>query len=99
MTVKHRLRFPRRSAAHAGLQSSLSRVGNSRRVGDALVEGFAAAGHAPDLEHLPDHVEGFLRDCLTCRGAAGLVPPKKGRGSGELANGPDEVLRNFNCLR
>jgi hypothetical protein len=80
-------------------RSSPHRDGNSRRVGYALVEGYQAAGHASKPVHLPDRVEGFLRDCLTCRGAAGLVPPKKGRGSRKLANGPDEVLRNFNCLR
>ena len=88
MTMRHRC-APRNDRPRVLVFSSSPRSdGNSRRVGDALVEGFVAAGHVSELAHLPDHVEGFLRECLTCRGAAGLVPPKKGRGSGKLANGP-----------
>ncbi len=53
------------------ISSSPRRNGNSRRLAEALVEGSAAAGHAPELIHLPDHVGEFLRDCRTCRDAAG----------------------------
>lgn len=53
------------------LSSSPRRNGNSRRLAEALVEGSAAAGHAAELVHLPDHVRSFLRDCRTCRDAAG----------------------------
>jgi len=53
------------------LSSSPRRDGNSRRLAEALVEGAAAAGHAAELAHLPDHVSDFLRDCRTCRGADG----------------------------
>jgi len=53
------------------LSSSPRRNGNSRRLAEALAEGAAAAGHAVDLAHLPDHIGGFLRDCRECRGADG----------------------------
>jgi multimeric flavodoxin WrbA len=53
------------------LSSSPRRNGNSRRLAEAAVAGAAAAGHAVELAHLPDHVSGFLRDCRECRDAEG----------------------------
>lgn len=49
------------------LSSSPRRNGNSRRLAEAVVEGATEAGHQAILVHLPDHVQGMLRDCRQCR--------------------------------
>ncbi len=49
------------------LSSSPRRKGNSRKAAEALLEGAAAAGHATELIHLADHVQGLLRNCRECR--------------------------------
>lgn len=52
--------------------SSSPRIkGNSHCLAEAVVEGALAVGHDARLVHLPDHVEGFLRDCRACRKADG----------------------------
>jgi len=53
------------------LASSPRRDGNSARMAAAAADGARAAGHDVALEHLDDHVRHFLRDCRTCRDAAG----------------------------
>jgi multimeric flavodoxin WrbA len=53
------------------LHASPRRRGNSEALAKACLAGAAAAGHETDLVHLPDHVQGHLRDCRTCRSAAG----------------------------
>lgn len=52
--------------------SSSPRIeGNSHCLAEAVVEGALAAGHDARLVHLPDHVDGFLRDCRACRNPDG----------------------------
>ena len=53
------------------LASSPRRDGNSARLAAAAADGARAAGHDTALEYLDDHMRHFLRDCRTCRDAAG----------------------------
>lgn len=53
------------------LSASPRRDGNSRLLAEAFLEGAADAGHRVELMHLDDHIDGFLRDCRTCRGPDG----------------------------
>lgn len=53
------------------LSSSPRKDGNSRLLGEAVLEGAAAAGHETELVDLAGAVNTPLRDCRTCRLADG----------------------------
>jgi multimeric flavodoxin WrbA len=53
------------------VSSSPRRDGNSRLLAEAALDGVREAGHAAELVHLDDHLEGFLRDCRRCRSPEG----------------------------
>ena len=55
---------PRKVVALCG---SPRRNGNARRLAEALCEGAGKAGHETELIHIPDWVDGMLRDCKECR--------------------------------
>lgn len=49
------------------LSASPRKDGNSRLLGEAVVDGARSAGHAAALFDLEDHATGFVRDCRRCR--------------------------------
>ena len=53
------------------LCASPRRDGNSRMLGEAVLEGAERAGHSPKLIDLGDTMAGMLRDCRSCRLADG----------------------------
>jgi putative NADPH-quinone reductase len=53
------------------LAGSPRRDGNSWRLAESLQKGSEAASCKTDLVYLPDYIEGFLRDCRTCRDSNG----------------------------
>jgi multimeric flavodoxin WrbA len=53
------------------VSSSPRRDGNSRLLAEAVLAGAADAGHETELVDLDEVLDGFLRDCRTCRGPDG----------------------------
>ena len=63
------------------LCSSPRQEGNSARLARAVAAGLAASGHDTETVYLSDTINGFIRDCRTCRRADGTCSIDDGHAS------------------